>query len=57
LKIKNETIITDATITDQITKFLKNCVDFEFNLKKFGSTKIRTAIKKIAGIIWSKPIY
>ena len=55
--IKYETIITDATITDQINKFLKNCVDFEFNLKKFGSTKIRTAIKKMAGIIWSKPIY
>ena len=44
------------TITDQINKFLKNCFEFEFELKKAGRTKIKTAIKKIAGIICSNPI-
>ncbi len=41
----------DATIIDQISKFLKNIFDFEFVVKKLGKTRIRTAIKKIAGII------
>ena len=46
------------TITDQINKFLKNCFEFEFEfeLKKAGRTKIKTAIKKITGIICSNPI-
>ena len=44
------------TITDQINKFLKNCFEFEFELKKPGRTKIKTAIKKITGIICSNPI-
>ena len=39
------------TITDQIDKFLKNCFEFEFEPKKPGRTKIKTAIKKITGII------
>ena len=44
------------TITDQINKFLKNCFEFEFELKKAGRTKIKTAIKKKTGIICSNPI-
>ena len=44
------------TITDQINKFLKNCFEFEFELKKAGRIKIKTAIKKITGIICSNPI-
>ena len=47
----------DRTIIDQITKFLINLFDFEFDLKNSGSTKNKTAIKKIAGIISSNPIY
>ena len=45
------------TIIDQINKFLINLFDFEFDLKNSGSTKNNTAIKKIAGIISSNPIY
>ena len=41
----------DATIIDQISKFLKNIFDLEFVSKKLGSTRTKTAIKKIAGII------
>ena len=44
------------TIIDQISKFLKNCGDFEFDLKNSGSTRIKIAIKKMAGNISSKPI-
>ena len=44
------------TITDQMNKFLKNCFDFELDLRKDGRTRIKTAIKKIAGIICSKLI-
>ena len=55
--IKYETIITDATITDQINKFLVNCFDFELELKNPGRTNISTAIKKNAGIICSNPIF
>ena len=43
-----------TTIIDQINKFLKNCLGFELELKKPGRTKIKTAIKKIAGINRSK---
>ena len=45
------------TIIDQINKFLANLFDFEFDLKNSGSTKTKTAIKKISGIISSNPIY
>ena len=46
-----------ATIIDQINKFLINLFDFELDLKNSGSTKTKTAIKKIAGIISSNPIF
>ena len=45
-----------ATIIDQINKFLINLFDFELDLKNSGSTRIKTAIKKIAGTISSNPI-
>tara|TARA_B100000963_G_scaffold339980_1_gene338177 strand:- start:421 stop:591 length:171 start_codon:yes stop_codon:yes gene_type:complete len=54
--IRNETITTKLIIIDQINKFLKNILNFEFELKKFGSTRIKTATKKIAGMICSKII-
>ena len=44
-------------IIDQIAKFLKNLFDLEFDLKNSGNIKIKTAIKKIAGIISSNPIF
>ena len=50
-------VTIDIIIIDQIAKFLKNLFDFEFDLKNSGSTKIKTAIKKIAGIICSNPIF
>ena len=50
-------ITIDIIIIDQIAKFLRNLFDFEFDLKNSGSTKNKTAIKKIAGIISSNPIY
>ena len=50
-------VTIEITIIDQIAKFLKNLVDFEFDLKNSGNTKIKTAIKKIAGIISSNPIF
>ena len=50
-------VTIDVTIIDQIAKFLKNLFDFEFDLKNSGKTKIKTAIKKIAGIISSNPIF
>ena len=52
-----ETITTEMTITDQMNKFLKNCFDSELDLRKDGRTRIKTAIKKIAGIICSKFIF
>ena len=52
-----ETITTEMTITDQMNKFLKNCFDFELDLRKDGRTRIKTATKKNAGIICSKPIF
>ena len=45
------------TIIDQINKFLINLFHFKFDVKNSGSTKNKTAIKKIAGIISSNPIY
>ena len=50
-------ITIDITIIDQIAKFLRNLFDFKFDLKNSGKTKIKTAIKKIAGIISSNPIF
>ncbi|WP_440921100.1 hypothetical protein [Candidatus Pelagibacter sp.] len=50
-------VTINITIIDQIAKFLKNLLDFEFDLKNSGRTKTKTAIKKIAGIIFSNPIY
>jgi len=44
------------TIIDQINKFLIKLFDFAFDLKNSGSTKTKTAIKKIAGIISSNLI-
>tara|TARA_Y100000748_G_C15204488_1_gene374812 strand:+ start:326 stop:472 length:147 start_codon:yes stop_codon:yes gene_type:complete len=46
----------DPTIIDQIIKFLKNCFDFELDLKNSGKTRIKIAIKKIIGITFSNPI-
>ena len=40
-----------------MNKFLINRLDFEFDLKKFGMTKIKTNNKKIEGIICSNPIF
>ena len=50
-------VTIDITIIDQRAKFLKNLLDFEFDLKNSGNTKIKTAIEKIAGIISSNPIF
>ena len=44
-------------ITIQIKEFLKNIFDFEFDLKNSGKTRIKTAIKKIAGTISSNPTF
>ena len=52
-----EIITMVTTIIDQINKFLINLFDFEFDLKNSGSTKSKTAIKKIAGTICSNPIF
>ena len=52
-----EIIIMKTTIIDQMKKFLINLFDFELDLKNSGSTRIRTAIKKIAGTISSNPIH
>jgi len=41
----------NTTIIDQISKFFKNSFDFKLLVRKLGRTRIRTAIKKIAGII------
>ena len=49
--------MTDTTIIDQMNKFLINCFEFELDLKKLGRTRIKTATKKIAGIICSNPIF
>ena len=47
----------DTTIKDQIKRFLRNCFDFKFDLKNSGIIRIKTAIKKIEGIICSNPIF
>ena len=41
----------NITITDQMTKFLRNNFNFEFVSIKPGRIRNKTAIKKIAGII------
>ncbi len=41
----------DTTIIDHKNKFFKNCLNFELVERKFGRIRIKTAIKKIAGII------
>tara|TARA_B100001093_G_scaffold309614_1_gene295408 strand:- start:290 stop:508 length:219 start_codon:yes stop_codon:yes gene_type:complete len=48
--MRYEIIIIERTINDQIAKFLKNCFDPELDLKNPGRIKIKTAIKKNAGI-------
>jgi len=40
-----------------MNKFLTNCFDFELDLKKSGRIKIRTAIRKMAGIICFNSIF
>ena len=54
--IEKETSTTNPTIIDQIIKFLKNIFDFEFETKKLGIIRIRTANRKIAGIISFNPM-
>ena len=39
-----------------MNKFFKNCDNLEFDLKKLGRTKNKTAIKKMAGINCSNSI-
>ena len=50
------TIITKVIIA-QMDRFLKNSFNLLFVERKFGKTKINTAIKKIADIIWLVSIY
>ena len=38
-------------------KFDTNCFNFELDLRNAGRTNIKTAIKEIAGIISSNPIF
>ena len=52
-----EIITIKTTIIDQMNKFLINLFDFELDLKNSGSTRTKTAIKKIAGIISSNTIF
>ena len=47
----------DATIIDQMNKFLKNNLDLIFVMKKLGRTRTNTAIKKIAEKICSNPTF
>ena len=46
-----------ATIIDQIKRFLTICFNFELDLINPGMIRIRTAVKKSAGIICSSPIF
>ena len=55
--MKYKTIITTKTIIAQIDKFVKNCFNFELDLRNAGRTNIKTAIKDIAGTIFSSPIF
>ena len=57
LKISDKTIITTKTIIAQIDKFVENCFNFELDLRNDGRTNIKTAIKNIAGTIFSNPIF
>ena len=52
-----ETIITAKTIIAQIDRFVKNCFNFELDLRNAGRTNIKTAIKDIEGMISSSPIF
>ena len=47
----------DTTIIHQMNKFFINVLDPEFDLKKPGRIRIKTAIKKIAGTICSSDIF
>ena len=38
-------------------KFFKNCFNFELDLRNVGSTNTKTAIKNIAGMTSSNPIF
>ncbi len=38
-------------------KFFKNCLNFELDLRNAGRTNTKTAIKNIAGMISSNPIF
>ena len=38
-------------------KFVNNCFNFELDLRNEGRTNTKTAIKDIAGIISSNPIF
>ena len=40
-----------------MNKFLINVFELKLDLRKLGRTRIKTAIKKIAGIICSNPIF
>ena len=50
-------MITDTTTIDQLNKFLINCFRLELDFIKFGSTRAKTKIKNIAGIICSNSIF
>tara|TARA_B100000902_G_C26524204_1_gene534732 strand:- start:309 stop:473 length:165 start_codon:yes stop_codon:yes gene_type:complete len=47
----------DTIIIHQMNKFLTNSFNCEFDFKKPGRTRIKTAIKKIAGTICSIGIF
>ena len=47
----------NTTIIDQMIKFFDNCFKFEFVSIKLGRTRIKTAIKKTAGINSSIPMF
>ena len=38
-------------------KFVKNCFNFELDLRNAGRINIKTAIKEIVGTISSSPIF
>ena len=52
-----EIITIKTTIIDQMNKFLINVFELKLYLKKLGRIRIKIAIKKIAGIICSNPIF
>ena len=57
LKISDKTIIPTKTIIAQIDKLVENSFNFELDLRNDGRTNIKTAIKNIAGTIFSNPIF